>query len=224
MNRVHKIADRGFNEIPLVAIGVKRDRMDNHHLSILYRTPVEFDIMMFHQCWDLDTRLQSPEPESCDLWVHPNIDPDIGELLIGYIHSTGTKASQRPFHYGFDDFRKCLKLDGEYNSTEDSTGMTCSTLVLAVFYTCNCHLVIYESWPQRQEDIIWRTNVLRAYISTHRDEMRMIRCLQEQIDTSIRFRPLEVGGSASSEILPVAFGDAVKLAEEIGTLLPVISV
>ena len=126
--------------------------------------------------------------------------------LISELHGNGTMP------YGFsspDAF-----FDDEGHISEGKVGLTCATLVLAIYHQVGIKLLDYSTWPTlTAEDKAERTR-MKMHISINHPQQAA------KLDTNAtksRYSPLQVAGASAAEASsrPVKYRDADYLGAKI---------
>lgn len=90
-------------------------------------------------------------------------------------------------------------------------GLTCATLVLAVFQAAGVPLVKYDEWPVgRPGDADWQWMVVENLRASGQGSAQHLAAMESEIGkNAARFRPEEVAGAATISDLPATFVQAL---------------
>jgi hypothetical protein len=119
--------------------------------------------------------------------------------------------------YGFSDPRGFLD-DNGYVIDDTKSGLTCSTLVLAVFEHVGHTLLSYDHWCYGPEDQAERQRYIASYAAKNPKEPEQIYRLESEA-ASYRYAPLQVAGAAMSARPPASFDEAESNGKSIRRLL-----
>ena len=79
-----------------------------------------------------------------------------------------------------------------------NTGLTCASFVLAVFERAQLRLTHYLGWASPDaEDIQWQQSVVDNLRNTPGVSPEHMQVVEQEIGTSVRYRPEQVAGAAS---------------------------
>src|SRR5437868_1343597 len=116
-----------------------------NHVGVLYRDEDDpSDIKLFHLCWHRILRNSHPKmSDKCGWWIVPSIEPEQVNSVIAHIGDIWDKNGHGTMPYGFSDPRGFFDNDGNIVFGPGQVGLTCATLVLAVFDLSGVPLVDY---------------------------------------------------------------------------------
>lgn len=203
-----------FERAPFVVLAIKRAYPGQFHVGIVHRSDAETPRLL-HLAWHEDLRNGPPSAEYC--WTRLPFERAICRSLAGICRKVARWYTEgEPLPYGFDDHGTAFDPNtGVVQLGSDSSGLTCSTFVLAVFRSQRYDLLRLDSWPNREEDEAWADQVACALEedgATDEHVQRVRRC----IGKAVRVRPEElVGAVGLVSDLPADFEPAVRGAESI---------
>jgi hypothetical protein len=225
--RVHHPQDRTFGEIKWIAIALSEPdpAIDQRHLGVLYRDGAAPEqVMLLHLAWHHNVRREERLKPEC-VWIEPDVEPEQKQVLTQVCTVVADKYAKK---------RRSIKYalrytDGRFDPangeflTEEGTGLTCATFVLALFASYGVSLVQAEEWlTERSEeraksDKDWQEHVLtklREYRASRRNPEDVaeldahIAVVEADNSPCARFRPEEVAAAGTSPDLPVGFAYA----------------
>ena len=189
------------------------------HVGLLYRGDANLSpIYLFHLCWHRIVKNAPPVPnDQCTGCVVPSLEPEQSNAVIAHTLNIWEKNLDGKMPYGFSDPRGFFDVNGNIIFGPNQVGLTCSTIILAIFDLSGTPLVEYDSWPIRSDDADFQRNLLqhlRSHSSQRPEDFEHFKKVESEVG-NIRFRPLEVAGSALSEHRPVNFAQAMVLANTV---------
>ena len=215
--RIIPSSKQGFDEVEFVAVAIQFTRKpDRHHMGILNREPNGGDLNLLHL--GSHNKLENEEPKEHFHWINVDIDESRARQLSAQCRRVWN-ANKNYFPYGFSSPNECFDIDtaqllfGE--DYPDFVGLTCATLVLAVFGYAGFHLVEYDTWPEnREDDKDFQEEIIRIFIGIPGIEDSHIDKMRKDVGKA-RFRPLEVAGAALAYPPPAKF----EIADQMGQLV-----
>ncbi|WP_266213578.1 hypothetical protein [Paraliomyxa miuraensis] len=119
------------------------------------------------------------------------------------------RRAGQPMPYSFDYQGGAPAPIGHDGEWVEILGMTCSTFVLGLFVTHDLPLLDITTWPKRQADQEWASELLVNYLVTVYDSQSEIERLQRAIPSCVRVRPEETAVAAKGlpTSRPYAFAD-----------------
>lgn len=136
------------------------------------------------------------------VYVKPNIDPYIQELLVPYFdavyNSIQDGHSKIPYALGYENYAT-VKEDGKVDFGANGIGLTCATYILSLFHTKEFDLVDIHNWPVREDDKRWQIKILNYFYDNREYFKISIEFLQKMWEQfgCPRFRPEEVAVSSA---------------------------
>jgi hypothetical protein len=220
MDRVVKSTERSPHTVIGIGIAVHQS---SSHIGMLYRTAEGEPAKILHLAWH--HQLSSDHPStSYPCWVRPRIPDERALAIAAFCRRIWKKASQDQVPYGFSVPSAFFDYSGALISGPAKVGLTCASFVLAVFDGAGLPLVRMDEWPPptlvdkaRQRELLDElrksSNVSPAHLSA----------LETEIG-NVRYRPLEVAGAGTAEILPASHAYASEMASKIKDFLDSLSV
>ena len=198
MDRVHRQADKAITNLRHIAVVIGEPTPNQRHTGIVYQVDERVPYLFVHLAWHKDFRLQSQlGPDYC--WVDPNVPvarlKQVAAICEDIAHAN--LHEQMPYSFGspisaFDEQTKKF-LIGPTN-----TGLTCASFVLAVFERAQLRLTHYLGWASPDaEDIQWQQSVVDNLRNTPGVSPEHMQVVEQEIGTSVRYRPEQVAGAAS---------------------------
>lgn len=176
--------------IDFSAVAICKNPDNTFHLGMIYRHP-ETDILRFlHLGWHhklLDESVPNSHWGIIDLPPERCSDLAIKCLLVLNANLSGMVPYAFSKPNGFFDSKTGRMLLGP-----NKIGLTCATLVLALFHLAGVTLIDYTTWTSREDDLDRQKvllDMLRHPNSKASDEH--IKAVESEID-GFRFRPSEV--------------------------------
>jgi hypothetical protein len=172
------------------------------HVGVLWRDEGGA-LRHLHLASDRDLRCDAPRADA-DAAVSP-LEPERLAQVAQMCRRVWRRHENHKLRYGFRYDRSRFERSGELRLGPDEVGLTCATLVLAVYRSVGLELLRRDEWPERLEDTArWVTLV--AMLEAHGVDAAHIRALRGQTDAP-RYRPDEVA-AASSVAPPCPFSEA----------------
>ena len=113
--------------------------------------------------------------------------------------------------------------DGNLHLGPERLGLTCGNFVLALYHAVGLPLVSLETWPSREDDVVWQQSFIDELAPrielAKRETQEHFALVRREIGT-VRCRPAEIGGAALASEFPCDFDTAVKLAVDVERALP----
>ena len=179
------------------------------HLGLISKSD-SGEIEWLHLAWHYFLSQSSPEKEF--LWI----DPSIATIRLRQVAAQCRKIARENalggIPYAFDLPNECFDADSMRFLAATKHGLTCATFVLAVFETVGLSLIDSETWPEREDDIDWKSTIIEKLKG--RAETSHIQNIESQLHFA-RFRPEEVAASATIAPGPSDFSSVSPIAEEI---------
>jgi hypothetical protein len=208
MERVHRADQTSPEKVGGVAIAIFPKGL---HVGILH---FEFDysLRVLHLCSHKELQSQPAADVDCKLWVVPDLEPEQIAAISAFCRLVRARHAEKGVPYGFSPPESFFDVTANYVQT-DGEGLTCATLVLAVFHRSGVTLIHYHTWPARPEDAAWQQKVV--------DFFRNSKMTNAEVDAMAntigrrRFRTLEVAGAACADEYPVDFQIAAAFSDQL---------
>jgi hypothetical protein len=142
---IHMSAQKGFEQIPPTAVAVY---LNGRHVGILHRD--ETAIKLLHLCGHERLNNDSPNRTQYPVWVEMSVNEALLQTaaiwckLIFDLHGDGKMP------YGFSSYEDFFLENGVIN--RGCIGLTCATLVLAIFKQAGVKITQRETWPVKRDD------------------------------------------------------------------------
>ena len=203
---------RPFGEVRFVAVAICLTRRGNTHCGVLHNGDTG-PTTLLHLAWHHDLRSEAPGAEY--LWVQPSVHRARARSIAALCRLIWRRYSadrRMPYalRYDGDAFDATT---GELLLKGSTHGLTCATLLLAIFQTFGIRLLDCATWPPRAEDNEQQASYLQLLRGTGAADDHC-RAVQSEIGC-VRFRPEEVVGAASGAVFPSSFDYAREAAREI---------
>jgi hypothetical protein len=210
MSRIHLSAQNPFNKIPPSAVAVYQNGL---HVGLLHRQEDASSFQVLHLCDHKKLVNRAPSIEKFPIWIDPPLDETSLMTVAWWCRRIFELHGNDKMPYGFSDPNAFFDADGQM--IPNTVGLTCATLVLAIFHQVGIPLLKYP-WPQRQTDMeFW--NRMKDHIAETNPEQA---ARMEKDGIRCRYHPREVAGAASvADKRPVPFEMALIIATEIKQML-----
>jgi hypothetical protein len=204
--------ERSFDQIAFAAIAIKTTSRGQQHLGLLHRNHEANAIEMLHLEWHCE--LTNELPKQSYFWIPPDI-PSRRLRQVAAMCRKVWRSNSDGIGYGFSSPHDCFdRTTGQFLLGPTRHGLTCSSFVVAVFWSSGIPLLKYSTWPRdRAGDIEWQQSVL--------DTLREGGAAESHIEAvrrgvgSVRLRPEEVAGAAVEYPPSVTFAQASARAAEV---------
>jgi hypothetical protein len=187
------------------------------HVGILYQDSGG-GAYTLHLCGHYD--LKHEVPRDGLVCIICSIDPVFIPATTAQFRRLWEKYEQRGIPYGFTAISRCsFGNDFSLPAITSGQGLCCHTFVQAAYEVAGQPLLVPNDPPPRLDDLRYQQSVYARFEEklnsatsgrTRRHFVHMLRLLGESI-----YRPFEVCGAASSEILPCDPATAERLGNEI---------
>lgn len=158
-----------------------------------------------------------PIDEVFQAWIALPISSDKANVVAAYCRLFAEENADGEVPYGFSPPDGALTVTGHLEA--GVIGLTCASLVLAIFDRAELPLVDYLTWPVRPEDQVWQEWIVD--ILRKNGELNQMKSVEQQIPAT-RYRPVEVAAAAACEGHPVDFETTIRAVElfklELGNL------
>ncbi len=205
MNRVHENATEAHKRISSAAIAITALTPTQNHLGILHvdQRGQSRSVQMLHLRWHF--RLSNSLPEPNYNWVDPDIHPLRLRQVAAMCRRILNANADNKIPYAFSEPGECFDPKTyQYLVGESNLGLTCATFVLAVFHATGLQLADYDSWPvDRDGDNEWQQEMIETLIEHGADDDH-VDGVKSQVGAK-RYRPEEVAGAGTSDVIPATF-------------------
>jgi len=199
-------AEKPLEQIEQCAVAIVGNAVERH-TGFFYRDPDDNKVVLLHLQTDNLHVVDAATERSAQFYlraspaIHKRRHGDLAAkaYLVYKRNSTGRVP------YGFSCPTNFFIPDtGEINlSHQNNIGLTCATLLLAIFHMAGYQLVDYSSWKPRYADLIPQQKLLANLIDLEKIKRfrdtgitsKYIDAVKKQM-TAIRFRPEEVIAAA----------------------------
>lgn len=179
------------------------------HVGVLWRDD-DGALLRLHLASDRDLRSDAPSDDA-DAVPSP-LEPERLAQVAQMCRRVWRRHQHRKVRYGFRYDRSHFERSGELRLGPDEVGLTCATLVLAVYRSVGLELLRLDEWPAREEDAArWAT--LLAMLEAHGVDAAHLKALRGQTNAR-RYRPGEVA-AGSSVPPPCSFAEASSRARSL---------
>ena len=223
MQRVFLRAEHSLENVGFVAISIflnDANQPEQQHIGIVYKEAEGGPNRFLHLAWH--HRLKNEDaneaiPQTHSVWVDINMPERRARQVAGQCRKVW-KSNGRFVPYAFSPPNDCFDSQtGELLMGSTHLGLTCATFVLAVFAAQGIHLVDFESWPPRDDDIHWQRTMISELEGSGAPASH-IDAIQQEVG-AIRFRPAEVAGAAALFPPTVHFSQAEEIGKDITACL-----
>ncbi len=172
---------------------------DGWHAGVLHLEGVEHK--MLHLAWEGDLRNEGWHPPYA--WLAPALHPIRARSIAALCRLVWRRNQKGGLPYGFAYRHSYFNGDGELTPGAGERGLTCATLVLAVFRSAGLELVDLSTWPDRDDDRAWQNSLAEKLLADVTDEAEKHRVITEI--GAIRVRPSEAAGAMACRLHPAPF-------------------
>lgn len=189
------------------------DRSTNFalHAGFLYKID-NAEPRISHLAWHY--RLEDKPAEGPYLWANVGLDDVSCRVVAAWLADRRANPAQIP--YGIDSAGVCFDSETQdFIPPPVGKGLTCATYIVAVLKHLGFPLLAEITWPRdRADDVSWQEAIVT---SLSKDGASADHVAAVRADKGARrFRPAEVVGSATvTDLWPIAFEEASRLATEI---------
>jgi hypothetical protein len=213
MGRIYSRAARPVeSNVAVAAAGIYND---GSHIGVLHRADPATPVKFLHLCDHLVLKNETPRL-NMTAWIDPDIDSDVLELVTDWCRLIFDLHGSGKMPYGFSSPEAFFDDGGKIR--EEGIGLTCATLVLALFHQVGIKLIDYSTWPKlsREDKKAWK-DMAEHIGGKHLDQYRKL----ETDATKSRYRPLHVAGAFSADATrrPVRFRSAIQLGGKVRRML-----
>jgi hypothetical protein len=199
--------------VETVGIGVF---WDGSHVGVLHRQPEGLRIL--HLCRHNDLRNLAPRGNELAFWIIPDLAPEILNGIAAQCRLFAAVTGRQEFPYGFSSPKGFFKngIPNDFQKLDNGRlGLTCASLVLAVFDSTGASLVRYWTWAIRKEDKAKREELVRNMFA----KMGPKHAAAVLVEVGPRYQPLEVAGSVVCGKPPISFGTAIATRRQLEAFL-----
>lgn len=208
----------------LIGLGISTD--SKGHVGIIYRYNNEtksLDLAWHHILRNEIVNCSEMDYFCCEL----DLEEENKNHLIGRAKEF-TSIDHAPIPYGislpavtFDPSNNYKYIGGKAGE-----GLTCATFVMKFLQAYGYNIIEERSWKQRPDDQKWMTKILdqlegylkkKGHVSGHSDDLKHVSEARKLIESSIRFRPIEVfsSGIQPFEKLPIQFENVTEIVKDV---------
>jgi hypothetical protein len=212
MGHLYELAELDISK--RIAVGICHS---GQHVGLLYRTDDQAPVRLFHLCAHRILRNEPPAPrDKCALCVVPSIEPEYANAVVAHAIDIWEKNLGGTIPYGFSDPRGFFDSEGNIAFGPGEVGLTCASIILAIFDLSGFPLLRYDTWEARDDDADALRDIIRSQRPHYPGEVEHFDRLEAQVEEgTARFRPLEVAGGALADDPPIDFESSKTLASQI---------
>lgn len=193
-----------------VAIGYPDLKHDQRHVGLVFKNGLN-QTKFLHLRWHSDLCCE-PMPTRY-IWMESPLDPITKIHMATYCQTIFEQNSLDgiPYSIFFDD--EPFTETGKYNREKKSSGLTCSTFIMAVFQRQGLDIIDLDRWKHKQDDKVWQKQIIQLLRSTkHTEQAKLLaKRFRKYKKTIARFRPEAVAAAAALPNPPYV---AEKITEE----------
>lgn len=187
-----------INEIPLLAVAIKKTSAGLNHTGMLYKRNSREKTKLFHLEWHHKLTNENAEEKIGYCWGESDLCDAVKRRIIGQIINILRHKDNPPVQYGFSRHGLSFDEKGYYIKTLAGEGLTCATFVLDIFKSVGIPILKEDGWPTRDEDQEWKEFIVSELEKTPNIEEDHIEALK-QSENIVRFRPEEVAAGYIEE-------------------------
>ncbi len=216
MDRVYSFDERPFDNVRDAALAIKSVSSGQRHIGVLHKDADQ--VYFLHLAWHHDLRNGIPQRDYS--WVDPNL-PAARLVHVAAICRKIWRANGKEIPYAFSEASECFDSEtGIFDFGPNRLGLTCASFVIAVFGAAGLRLVELTTWPSdRADDVTWREHVISELHKSGDATAEHIEGISAPENWTVRVRPEEVAGAATTSPLPATFQIASELAKLLLTRL-----
>jgi hypothetical protein len=160
-------------------------------VGLLYKLGDEA-AQIVHVAWQYRLMHEVPTDEYC--WVQSGLD-EMSRCIIAPAIAEVASEEQRSIPYSpIYDGIYFEAGDLKYKREAPGDGLTCATLIMAIFDALGFALFNRQEWPARAEDADWHNWIVNQLEQSGRATQEHIKVIREK-PRGARFRPEEVAGA-----------------------------
>lgn len=210
------LQDTDLSSIPSIgpfAVAIAKTAIDQTHLGILYRDG-ENKLWFLHLAWNY--KLLSRTFPLTYQWLPTDQPSPILKFLA--VICDNIRKQNPPIPYGLSKAGILFSpTTGEILRTENGTGLTCASFILAIFSTYNLQLFKEEEWPE-DANMAWQEKIV-FYLIQSNAPPEQVQAVSREVGQAKRFTPSEVLGASAEPNWPIGFTRAAELAQAIDVQL-----
>ena len=216
MNRVHYSDDQPVSAVVHVAVAICSIDGSQRHIGILHRDTEADQVLLLDLAWH--HRLRNEPLGGSWLWVEPAVNAR-RLVQVAAICRRVWRSNRLGIPYALSHPTECFDENtGAFLLGPTRLGLTCASFVLAMFDAAGLPLAQYDTWPtNRDGDAEWQLRIVEKLAETAASA-KHVHAVSIEIG-SVRFRPEEVAGAATTSPLPAGFDVAADRAAQILALL-----
>jgi hypothetical protein len=207
-----------YPDISYIGIAIKGD-VNQRHVGVLFRTDKNHEPRLLHLAFHLNLKCDNPSEYANEYFglCCPGFDDDDQlQLAVWFEKIFLVNGKRVPYSLAYSSIEH-FSQSGAFIQSEKNSGLTCATLVMALFEDFGFPIIDTASWLSRDDDKTWHEHiigVMKQYSwlcsDTHIDSQI------SNIGVAVRFRPEEVAVSAYIfNDNPVTFQEAEPLAKNL---------
>lgn len=189
----------GFGTHPLRShlvpgILIQQRSKDQRHVGILFYKDDANELGVLHLAWHHQLVCDTADPgtlSSWAAWVAPDLHPARAESVSAWCRRIHARHHLKRIPYALSLWIDAFDNDGNYKTSPESIGLTCSSFILAVYAMAGIRLVDHATWQARRDDAAWVQHVSDLLASSMNPATRRHAELVRAQNTMIRIRPEE---------------------------------
>ena len=210
MSQIHKAAKTPHEQVQFAAVAIRAVSANQRHTGILHKERDAVAADLLHLAWHCD--LQNHAADEAYLWVQPSLPVPRLRQIAALCRKVWRSNGAGTIPFAFSPPNDCIDAQtGQFLFGPTRCGLTCATLVLAVFQAAGVPLVRYDEWPAgRPGDADWQRMVVENLRASGRASFEHLAAMESEIGkNAARFRLEEVAGAATIPDGPATFVRAV---------------
>lgn len=212
MERLRSAMTHAPDAIDSAVVAILPIDPEHRHVGLVHRDVLKH-LRLLELRWDFDLADDLWNPGGYS-WVVPNLDPFEMEYLEAKARQVW-RGNEYEVPYGFSHPSNCFDEEtARFLFGTSRVGLTCASLVLAVFHFADFPLIEYESWENRPDDAEWQVYMCEQMEARGASDAEINARRRAEVG-SFRYRPEEVAAASMEYSPPVTFAVAQKLGEEI---------
>lgn len=211
--RVRYFGNGAWAGVKHLAVALQGDHRQRH-LGVLFVDPEDGQHSVFHLAWHIDAQCE-PADDSW-IWFESQLDDINAVLMAAWVKVVAEEYAHGRLAYGISYVGG--RFETESGKWLDREGLTCATLVLALFESQGHSPLDRSTWASRADDVDWQQKVLSALAKHDGCDAEYLRLQRSKLGC-LRFRPEEV--AAGIALFPPAstFPCCVRLGSAVVGLL-----
>ena len=210
--------EKSFSEVDVIGIAITTcdPNARQNHIALLYKygepcAPPRLLHLAAHR------DLRDNEPDDKYLWMDlgDSFDEIDRAIICAHVQKISQANNGDAVFYGFDLNGKYIDPEtGTFQSSMAAIGLTCSTFILEVMYSCGFELIQRDTWPKSHKpDIKWQQKMIEIFLERPGVPLAFLERQKKNVGNR-RYLPEEVAASTQGEI-PAARGSVMKPALDI---------